>query len=179
MRELAAAYAENVAPTITPLAVEEEHVWLSRCGVPLLAYIDLRHRLPDGSEGLIDYKITSRKWTPDKVENSLQFNLYSLVTGIANVEVHNLVKAAPTKRGTAKPTDGVTDVAPNLRILRHAFDGSGNEHLEDIIESAARLITSGVFTPCAMDAWNCNPDWCGYWHLCRGKAQAVMIDLAA
>ncbi len=180
VRDLASTYAENVAGGIVPLAVEEEHVWLSRCGVPMLAYIDLRHRLPDGSQGIVDYKVTSRKWTPDKLTNSLQFNLYALVTGIGNVEVHNLVKAAPAKRtSTAEPVDGVTDIAPNIRILRHAFDGSANEHLEGLIESCACLITAGIFTPCAMDAWNCNPDWCGYWNLCRGKAQGKIIDLAA
>ncbi len=178
VRELAAAYAENVAPTITPLAVEEEHVGIARCGIPLLSYIDLRHQLPDGSQGIADYKVTTKRWTIDKLTNSLQFGLYALVTGLQNVEVHNLVKTAPAKRSTTKPTDGVTDVAPNIRILRHAFDGS-NDHLENIIESSAALITAGIFPPCAMDAWNCNPDWCGYWNICRGKVEAKMFDLAA
>ncbi len=179
VRELSTSYVKHVAGTIMPLAVEEQHVWTARCGVPMLAYIDLRHQLPDGSQGIVDYKITGKRWTPDKLTNSLQFNMYALVTGLQRVEVHNLLKAAPAKRSAAKSIDGVTDIAPNLRILRHAFDGSGNDHLEDIIESSARLITAGVFTPCAMDSWNCNPEWCGYWHLCRGKTQATMIDLAA
>ncbi len=179
VRELSTSYVEHVAGTIMPLAVEEQHVWTSRCGIPMLAFIDLRHRPPDGGEGIIDYKVTSRKWTPDKLANSLQFNLYALGTGLKNVEVHNLVKAAPSKHTTTKHIDGVTDIAPSIRILRHAFDGSANDHLEDIIESSARLITAGVFTPCAMDAWNCNPKWCGYWSICRGKAQTVTIDLAA
>ena len=179
VRELSASYVEHVAGTIMPLAVEEQHLWTARCGVPMLSYIDLRHQLPDGGEGIIDYKVTTKRWAPDKLVNSLQFNLYALGTGLQRVEVHNLVKTAPAKRSTAKPIDGVTDVSPNLRILRHAFDGNGNGHLEDIIESSARLITAGVFTPCAMDAWNCNPEWCGYWNICRGKAQTVMIDMAA
>ncbi len=179
VRELSASYVESVAGTIMPLAVEEQHVWTARCGVPMLAYIDLRHQLPDGGEGIIDYKVTTKRWAPDKLVNSLQFNLYALGTGLQRVEVHNLVKAAPVKRSAAKSIDGVTDIAPNLRILRHAFDGSGNGHLEDIIESSARLITAGVFTPCAMDAWNCNPEWCSYWYLCRGKTRATMLDLAA
>ena len=180
VRELSASYVEHVAGTIVPLAVEEQHVWTARCGVPMLAYIDLRHRLPDGGEGIVDYKVTSRKWTPGKLTNSLQFSLYSMMTGIGNVEVHNLVKATPAKRTTAKPIDGVTAVSPNLHILRHAFDGSGNGHLEDIIESSARLITSGIFMPCSLDSWCCSETCCGYWHLCRGgKAQTVTIDLAA
>ena len=180
VRDLASAYAEHVAPTIVPLAVEEERVWLSRCGVPILSYIDLRHKLPNGSESIADYKVTSKRWTLDKLENSLQFNLYSMVTGIGDIEIHNLIKTAPAKRAsTAKPQDGVIDLAPNLRLLRHNFDGSANDFMEDLIESCARLITSGIFTPCAMDAWCCNETWCGYWHLCRGKAQSKTVDMAA
>ena len=180
VRDLASTYAENVAPTIVPLAVEEEHVWLSRCGVPILSYIDLRRRCPDGGEVVCDYKITTKRWTLDKLENSLQFNLYSMVTGIGDVEVHNLVKAAPAKRASiVKPQDNVIDLAPNLRILRHYFDGSLHEYMEDLIESCAHLITSGIFTPCSLDSWCCNPDWCGYWSQCRGKAQSKTIDIAA
>ncbi len=102
VQDLAACYVEHVAGTIMPLAVEEQHVWLARCGVPMLAYIDLRHQLPDGGEGIIDYKVTTKRWTPDKLANSLQFNLYSLVTGLQRVEVHNLVKTAPAKRSAVK-----------------------------------------------------------------------------
>ena len=179
VRDLAAAYAELVAPSIVPLAVEEEHVFVSHCGVPILSYVDLRCQYPDGSEGIVDYKVTSKRWTLDKLENSLQFNLYAMVTGIGDIEIHNLIKGAPGKRSSAKPVDDVIDLAPNLRILHHNFDGSLHDYLEDLIESCARLITSGIFMPCAMDAWCCNPDWCGYWHLCRGKAQSKTLDLAA
>ena len=180
VRDLASAYTEHVAPTIVPLAVEEEHVFVAKCGVPILSYIDLRRRCPDGCEVICDYKVTSRKWTLDKLENSLQMHLYSMVTGIGDFEVHNLVKATPAKRSSsAKPVDDVIDLAPNLRILRHYFDGSSNDFMEDLIERAAKLITSGVFMPCAMDAWCCNPDWCSYWNICRGKAQSKTIDLAA
>ena len=162
------------------MAVEQEFVWLARCGVPILSYIDLRHKLPNGSESIADYKVTSKRWTLDKLVNSLQFNLYSMVTGIGDIGIHNMIRTSPGKRAsTAKPVDDVLDLAPNIRLLRHNFDGSLHDYLEDLIESCARLITSGIFTPCAMDAWCCNPDWCGYWHLCRGKAQSKVTDLAA
>ena len=180
VKNLAATYVDLVAASITPLAVEEQHVHTARCGVPLLAYIDLRRQYSDGSEGIIDYKITTRKWTPDKLKNSLQFSLYAMMTGIGDIEVHNLLRAAPANRvASAKKSDDMIDIAPDLRILRYFFDGGINDHLDNLIESAARLITSGVFMPCALDAWNCTPEWCGYWHLCRGKAQSKTLDLAA
>ncbi len=180
VQDLSMTYVEHVAKGIMPLAVEEEHVWTARCGVPLLAYIDLRHQLPDGSQGIADYKITGKRWTLDKVMNSLQFSLYDMMTGIRDLTVHNLVKASVSKRISAqKQIAGVTDITPSIRILHHCFDGSSNDHLESIIETSARLITSGIFTPCALDAWNCSPDFCGYWSLCRGKGQSKVIDMAA
>ena len=180
VQDLSVAYIEHVAKDIMPLAVEEEHVWTAKCGVPLLAYIDLRHQRQDGSQGIIDYKITSKRWTPDKICNSLQFNVYAMMTGLLNIDIHNLVKASATKRISAqKQIAGVTDITPSIRILNHTFDGSTNDHLEGLLESSARLITSGIFTPCAMDAWCCTPDVCGYWNLCRGKGQSRVIDMAA
>ena len=180
VRELASAYVETVGKGIVPLAVEEQYQYTSRCGVPLLAFIDLRRQCPDGSEMICDYKIMTKKWTMDKLANSLQFNLYAMITGNGDTEIHNIVKVQPSKRPAAlKRTDDLFDLSPNLRVLRFSFDGGAFNHLENLIESAAQLITSGIFMPCALDAWNCTPEWCGYWNLCRGKPQAKAFDMAA
>lgn len=176
---LAETYVDTVAKDIVPLAVEEEVRYTASCGVDLLAYLDLRRQLQnvkpheDGvldDEGICDYKITGRKWTIDKLRNSLQFNLYALITGIGDIEIHNMLKDVKVnKRMPSKaPVDGVTDISSNLRVLHHVFDGSQVDHLENLIESAAKLITSGIFMPCSLDSWCCNETWCGYYSRCRG-----------
>ncbi len=178
---LAEVYVDTVAKDIVPLAVEEEVRYTAACGVDILAYLDLRRELPsvnrldDGvvGEGICDYKITGRKWTIDKLRNSLQFNLYSMATGIGDIEIHNMIKDVKvSKKLPAKPcADGVLDISSNLRLLHHVFDGSQADHLENLIESAARLITSGIFMPCSLDSWCCNETWCGYYSRCRGSEQ--------
>lgn len=176
---LTKTYVEQVASAITPLAVEEEVRYVARCGVPLLGYLDLRHRKrASGTEGLIDYKISKKRWALPQLVNSVQANLYALMTGVGDIEIHNLIPAArklPTCR-TARP-DGITDVTPGLRVLGHRFTGEMSEHLENLIERAARLITSGIFMPCDPQSWWCSRDWCDYFALCRGKT-ATVYDLA-
>ena len=171
---MAFMYVENVGRHIKPLAVEQEIRFETGDGVPLLAYVDLRHEMVDAATGekieeIADYKVTSKRWDPGRLRNSLQFNLYSLMTGIGDIEIHNLLKESgrAMKRPSTDPS--VTDYATNLRVLRHHFDGSQVRHFEQLVESAARLVTSGVFMPCDPASWACTPEWCGYWGLCRGR----------
>jgi len=163
-------YVDNVAQFIEPRATEREFKYVTQDGVPVLGYIDLLFN-NGGEPAIADYKITSKKMSLGSLTDSLQFNVYALATGIGDIQIHNLVKAIgkPVARKTAQAQDGVTDYASNLRTIHHVFDGSQADHFEELIESAARLITSGIFMPCAPDSWCCNSNWCGYWHLCRGK----------
>ena len=178
---LAETYVDEVARHIVPLAVEEEVHYTAECGVDILAYLDLRRQLNDvkatedgvmDNEGICDYKITGRKWTIDQLRNSLQFNLYALATGIGDIEIHNMLKDVKVNKRLPKkaPVDGVTDISSNLRVLHHVFDGSDAEHLEGLIEGAAKLVSSGIFMPCSLDSWCCNETWCGYYSRCRGNS---------
>ena len=164
------AYVRNIGSRLRPLAVEEEVRVTMACGVPMLAYIDLRCTPLDAEgERLADYKVTSRKLSMRDLSDSLQFNIYALLTGVSDIEIHNIVKTRGKPASKPSFQDGVTDYASNLRTLRHSFDGSQAAHFERLVEAAARLITSGVFMPCDPMAWNCTPEWCGYWKLCRGR----------
>jgi hypothetical protein len=174
-------YITHVAPLVTPLAVEQELRYTSRCGVDLLGFMDLlraendyevKAGQPAGAR-IVDYKVTAKKWAVNKLINDLQFNLYGLATGIRQIEIHNLVKTATkskvNKQVAADYTAPTQDVASNIRIIRNEFGTEENDHFEGIIEDAARQISSGIFPRCAPDAWCCNADWCGYWKMCRGK----------
>lgn len=189
VRPLTRTYIENVAQHIKPLGTEEEVRVTLTCGVDILAYLDLRHEIQYTDEqvktaaengevlekvGLCDYKITGKKWTPDRLKNSLQFNLYTYITDIHDVQIHNLVKVPYKPVASRRQVEpGVQDYASNLRVLNHTFNGEDNAHIESLVESAARLITSGIFMPAPMDSWCCTPDWCGYWSLCRGRGRTT------
>lgn len=172
IQDITSSYVEHIGGNITPILVEEQFRYITNCGVELMGYLDLRFDLGEGLVGLADYKITSKKWTLAKLASSLQFNLYSLATGLSHIEIHNMVKGPRTKVLPKKSSeDGVTDYTNKLRVIQHEFDGSEHIHFEEMVESAAKLITSGVFMPCDPEAWCCNETWCGYWDRCRGRAQ--------
>jgi hypothetical protein len=186
------AYIEHIGQFVEPIAVEQEIKYISRCGVPMLGYIDLI-REPNKFETalvanpleavIVDYKFTGKKMNPNQVKNSLQFILYALSTDIYNVEVQNIVRTNnPVKVLPEKetPIDPVQDKTSNLRLLRHQFVPAEFDHVENLIEAAATVITAGNFMPGAMDSWCCNPTWCDYWDICRGRGlgTTTIMDMA-
>src|SRR5699024_12184787 len=44
------------------LAVEKRYTYTARCGVEILMFLDLLHKLESGEIGIGDYKVTSKKW---------------------------------------------------------------------------------------------------------------------
>lgn len=174
IRGLTTAYIDNVGVTIEPASVEDEFRYVTEHGIEILGYIDLKNHLGIGTPaeklGIIDYKITGKKWNKAKLENSLQFHLYTMSTGITDIEIHNLVKGSKSKTLPKKPpVDGVLDITSNIRVISHTFDDSEHDHFSELVLQCARQITSGIFLPCDPESWCCNESWCGYWHLCRGK----------
>lgn len=165
---MVSGYVENIGQYIRPIATEQEIRTTLPCGVPVLGYIDLLFAHGEDT-AIADYKVTGKKLSKGDLSNSLQFNLYALMTGIGNIQIHNLVKAKSRPVGKHDFAEGVTDYASNLRRIEHTFDGGEAEYFTQLVESAARLITSGIFMPCAPDSWCCNANWCGYWQYCRGR----------
>lgn len=183
--EAAKHYVNHIGHKIQPVASEQEIFSTMASGVPIKAYLDLEYKLEtddgidttdadavDGSPeseklAIADYKITGRAWDKKRLENALQFQLYTYLSGIYHVSIHNLIKG----KGTAllKPQDGVTAYGSNLRTVTHSFDGTQVLYLEDLVRRCAELVTAGIFIPCSPDAWCCNETWCEYWDRCRGK----------
>jgi hypothetical protein len=93
-------YIEYVAPNIMPEenGIEKE-IRYDVAGIPIMGFIDLIRKSNKVEEYhninnvICDYKFTGKKWNIDKLNNSLQFILYALSTGIKHIEVQNLVKS--------------------------------------------------------------------------------------
>lgn len=171
--DLVINYVDCIGQHIKPILTEKEFTYTTQDGVPLLGYIDLIYDKPsnDGTsnDAIADYKVTSKKLNKANLVNSLQFNLYALATGIGDIQIHNLTKTKPKPINKPSQEEGVIDYYSNLRTISHYFDGSQAAHFEDIVNTAAKIITAGVFVPCAPDSWCCTEDWCGYWKYCRGR----------
>lgn len=167
------SYIDHVAPRVTPIAVEQEIRFELAEGIEILAYIDLVMR-GETAPVVCDYKITGKKWSIAQLSNNLQFMLYSIGMEVEDIEIHNMRKVIVPSHATKDKDTGWTkashDVTNNIRILRHKFNvESEKTHIINLTKAVASNISKGVFMPCSPDAWNCNPTWCGYWHLCRGK----------
>ena len=172
-------YADKVGAYITPVSTEQEVLFTLECGVPMKAYIDLVRVRGENGRGIVDYKTSGKAWTLTRLQNSLQFMLYSYATGIPDVQIQNIV--VPTKGRKISVADSFRvsdpintggsysyDVGTGFHVFGHAFADTQKQYLEALIERCARLITSGIFTPCGPDNWWCSPTWCDYWPLCRG-----------
>lgn len=180
VRNVIESYVTNIAPLITPVAVELEVRETLPCGVPILAYID-QVRAPTEIEKkhghttnkLVDYKITKTKWAESKLENDFQFNLYATITSLKEVEIHNCTKNEKkfkvNKNVEADYLSPKQDVASNLRLLRHRFSSNVGTHVNNLVESVADGISKGSFPMAPMDSWACNESFCGYYKYCRGR----------
>lgn len=185
--DLTTTYIAYVGKDVRPVSTELPFTYTSQCGVEIYGFLDLIEELQESADceeppvGLADYKVTNKKWNLSKLVNSLQFNIYSLATGIQDIAIHNLVKGVKSKKLPNKPpVEGVTDVTNNIRIISSKFNPRANQHFENMIFSAAQLITAGIFMPCDPEAWCCNDKWCGYWEFCRGAGLSTptIVDMA-
>lgn len=172
-------YADKVGTHITPVSTEQEVLFTLECGVPMKAYIDLVRVRGEDGRGIVDYKTSSKSWTLSRLQNSLQFMLYSYATGIPDVQIQNIVVPTKGKKVSFDNTFSIYDpanttgsysydVGVNFHVFGNTFEASQKTYLESLVESCARLITSGIFTPCGPDNWWCTPAWCDYWPICRG-----------
>lgn len=146
-------YHAKALPTVRPMAAEQGFV--KKIGVvPMTGFIDLIDAPKPGQLVVADLKHGSASWSQDDVNKDPQFTIYSIVTGIGQVRVDNLVfkKAGPDFSQKTAPRD-----AQAQRIL-----------VEDL-EETVDLVKRGVFPKTSIDSWACSEKWCGYWTMCRGR----------
>lgn len=142
------SYLTNIAPHITPLAVEQTFT-RELCGVRLESRPDLVC-----STGLVDYKTAKRNRSQNEVDNDLQPTCHILVSNSpgSHYEFHMLLKQkVPT---TAVLTTTRTEA--ELEWFRTQF-----------LPPIVRMITSGIFPPLGISSWVCHPDTCSYYQVCR------------
>ena len=173
-------YVDQVGVHINPLATEKEVDFVMENQVPVKAYLDLVRDLGDDQQGLVDYKISGKAWQMSRLTNSLQFMLYTYITGIPNVQIQNIVKPGKGKKVIISSKYEELDhagrnadsydfkVGSSLNIFGHRFPNQ-KHYLEDLVQRCAELITTGVFVPTQPGNWWCSPVYCDYWDLCRGK----------
>ncbi len=123
--------------------------------VPIIGYIDIitSDKVPG------DFKTSSRSWTTDKALDETQPLFYL---------------AAMNQMGF--PVDGwrfrhyvfVKTKTPKLQVFEHVHNPGQIMWLFGMIRKVWKGIEAGVF-PENPSTWKCNPRYCEYWPICRGK----------
>ena len=151
---LAKLYAEEVAPKINPVMVEEKLFWdHPETGIPLSGTLDV---LTEDNH-LPDIKTSGKAKTQKEVDVSIDLTMYAGL--VANhtgkwpnkVSLEVLVNSRTPKYQCLESTRGPNDFFVLVQRVKVVW----------------AQIQTGLFPPCAPDFWMCSPDWCGYYNSCR------------
>lgn len=142
--------------TINPFRVEEL-VKLRVPGVPLpvIGYIDIQ--TVDGVPG--DFKTSARSWNEEKAQAETQslFYLAALNQAGRTVEDWKFRHYIIVKTKT-----------PQWQVFDHTHKPAEIFWLFGMIKKVWQGISVDVF-PENPTGWKCNPNYCDFWQLCRGK----------
>lgn len=124
--------------------------------VPIIGYVDMI-----ATDGIpIDFKTAGRKWAAGKEHTEQQPNYYLAALNqmdFKNNPDNKFRYIIMTK--TKKPICQVLETSRNWKQLLWTFQ---------VIKTVWEAISAGSFPP-NVSSWKCQPKWCEYWDLCRGK----------
>jgi CRISPR/Cas system-associated exonuclease Cas4 (RecB family) len=123
--------------------------------VPIIGYIDII--TADGVPG--DFKTAARMWSDGKADSELQPLFYLAALNQAGVEVPDWTFRHYVVSKTSRPDAKVFEVQHRPAEAFWLFE---------MIAEVWRGIEAGVFVP-TPGTWKCNPRYCEYYALCRGK----------
>lgn len=152
---MSSLYADSVAPTIQPAAVElEQVIQLNGDGDELSGRIDV----VDSAEHVVELKTAKRKMNDDDIAAMTQPTFYSALYRVLNgrfpagVRVTRLVDTKTPAVQDVTTTRNDDDVAAMLPVVGATI--------------AAVKSESFTFAYGQAGAWWCSPRFCGYWSTC-------------
>jgi hypothetical protein len=123
--------------------------------VPVIGYIDMI-----GADGVPhDFKTASRAWTDDKATAEIQPLVYLAALNQAGANNH---------RWTFRHVVVTKTKTPQVQVLEHRHRPGEMVWLFGLIQQVWRGIEAETFAP-NPTCWKCGPQFCDYFHLCRGK----------
>lgn len=164
--ECAKVHHSQVAPGISPAAVQERFVLETDAGYNLAGIID--YRTTDNVTG--DTKTASKRrlssYSPGCVSRALQPAMYSFahkaITGKLPKGFRYDVLVKPEQLKTKRNPATVHTVQE--RVTTRDVDW-----LLSTVDTFYRATQAGVAMPAPEGSWWCSSKWCGYWSICKGK----------
>ena len=141
---LAILYHDTVAPTITPIEVENRlDATVESVNFVLIADVVTENTI-------IDHKLKKRRFSEDDLKRDLQATAYTYFYQ-KPFEFHQALKLKTP----------VIDIA---KTERSKMDW---KFFEMLVPKVWAAIKSGIFYP-SPTGWHCSQDFCGYYTLCKG-----------
>ena len=135
----------------------ERYVELRVPGVPIpvVGYIDIIavDHVP------CDFKTSARAWTSDKALNEVQPLFYLAALNQAGIETPDF---------RFRHYVFVKTKTPQFQAIEHTHNPAQLGWLFGMIRKVWEGIEREVF-PENPTGWKCSPDYCEFWHLCRGR----------
>lgn len=159
---LSRLHRTDLAPTLTPTAVERKFV-IKLEGFPLdlAGQIDIQ----EGTARIRDTKTAAKSPSQADADDSIQFTMYGLAAkvldgaGPTEFALDALVKTKVPKVATLKTTRTDDDYQMLLRR----------------VERAATIIEKGAFVPARTTDWWCSKRFCGFWSTCPFSSRPVTV----
>lgn len=123
--------------------------------VPVIGYIDII--TADGVPG--DFKTSAKSWSADKALDETQPLFYLAALNQLGIHVPNL---------RFRHFVFVKTKTPQFQMLEHTHTRGQMLWLFSMIRKVWESIDHGCF-PMNPTGWKCNPQYCDYWSICRGK----------
>lgn len=166
-------YERDIAPVIDPVSVQEvgkktiqgSGGTLRPPPVTLVGHLDLVRRAADGHRIVSDHKFTSKAPSQMEAGKSQQMHSYAYLKD--GEEEHKaghveLILLRRLKRGPEVATSSAFVTAGQKVAVEHA------------VQTTAALYRARYFPMADPSSWACSPEWCGYWKLCRGRANGPL-----
>lgn len=151
--------AQETKDLIKNLEVQEveKFVKLKVPGVPIpvIGYIDVITK--DGIPG--DFKTSSKSWSQERATGELQPLFYLAALNQEKI---------PTPGWRFTHYIFVKTKTPKVQVVSHGHNVNEMMFLFGMIKNVWQAITSKAF-PENPTTWKCDPRWCEYWSVCRGK----------
>lgn len=123
--------------------------------VPVIGYVDIITE--DGVPG--DFKTSSRAWSMDKAASELQPAFYLAALNQIGIPTPGMKFRHFVVTKTRQPQFQVLETTRKPEMLLFLYR---------MIEKVWRGIEAGVF-PENPTTWKCNPKYCEFWEVCRGR----------
>lgn len=152
---MAEVLAEEVAPTVQPILVEEkQRILLPDATHDLLGIMDV----VDNDEHIRDIKTTGKTKSQADWDSSVQFSFYAI-----------LYRAKFGKEAKGIVVDQIVDFkkGPEYRPAFTTRVRADYDALLHRINATLKGIAAGIFTPATPGAWWCSPRFCGFYQTCR------------